>query len=214
MWNENSVNPQRPRSVSSRKTDKNSGNKSSAVDDDITFRINGEKMSKNRYFFGGELKSALKSASKSANKNNNQTSSNKNLSSSAKSETKGSEAKNKKTALDIFLEDKGPYSRKLYGPPPGGQSQDHHESSSSSKNNNRKRARSQEVLLQLHGNISEVSPIQGLLYLLGLLLSTLYVPFILTPLTTKFIHSFGMGFLSQLCENAFCSLYDKLVVVL
>ena len=72
LWNENSVNPQRPRSVSSRKTDKNSGNKSSAVDDDITFRINGEKMSKNRYFFGGELKSALKSASKSTNKNNNQ----------------------------------------------------------------------------------------------------------------------------------------------
>merc|ERR1712228_204125 len=52
MWNEHAVTsqqiPQRPRSVSSRKVDKNA--KSSAVDDDITFRINGEKMSKNRYF--------------------------------------------------------------------------------------------------------------------------------------------------------------------
>merc|ERR1712016_124662 len=62
------------RSVSSRK-EIPSNNKSAVVDDDITFRIDGEKMSKNRYFFGGELKSALKSTSKS-NKNNNNESNN------------------------------------------------------------------------------------------------------------------------------------------
>ena len=185
MWNEHTVNsqqmPQRPRSVSSRKPDKNakqarSVEKPSAVDDDITFRINGEKMSKNRYFFGGELKSALKSTSKSNKNNNNESnnqtkpskqSSNSEHSSSkgGGSETKASEhaakaKKSAKTALDIFLEDKGPYSRKLYGPPPsGGSGQDPHQEPSgpSSKNNNRKRARSQEALQQLHGNFGEVS---------------------------------------------------------
>lgn len=183
MWNEHTVNsqqiPQRPRSVSSRKPDKNANNKArpSAVDDDVTFRINGEKMSKNRYFFGGELKSALKSTSKS-NKNNNQENNNQAKSSKQSSnsehssskgggsETKASEhaakaKKSAKTALDIFLEDKGPYSRKLYGPPPssGGSGQDPHQEPSgpSSKNNNRKRARSQEALQQLHGYVGEVS---------------------------------------------------------
>ena len=86
---------------------------------------------------------------------------NNNNSSKGGSETKASEAaKNKKTALDIFLEDKGPYSRKLYGPPKsgnGGQDPNQEPSGSSSKDNNRKRARSQEALLQLHGNIGEVS---------------------------------------------------------
>ena len=57
-------------------------------------------MSKNRYFFGGELKSAIKSKSSRGPKE------------------KG--PKPRKTAVDIFLEDQGPYSRKLYGPAPNG----------------------------------------------------------------------------------------------
>ena len=87
------------RSVSSRK-EIPSNKKSAVVDDDITFRIDGEKMSKNRYFFGGELKSAIKSKSSRGPKE------------------KG--PKPRKTAVDIFLEDQGPYSRKLYGPAPNG----------------------------------------------------------------------------------------------
>ena len=87
------------RSVSSRK-EIPSNNKSAVVDDDITFRIDGEKMSKNRYFFGGELKSAIKSKSSRG--------------------PKESSRKPRKTAVDIFLEDQGPYSRKLYGPAPNG----------------------------------------------------------------------------------------------
>ena len=57
-------------------------------------------MSKNRYFFGGELKSAIKSKSSRGPKENSR--------------------KPRKTAVDIFLEDQGPYSRKLYGPAPNG----------------------------------------------------------------------------------------------
>ena len=116
----------RPRSVSSRATSKVN---LETENDDVTFRINGEKMSKNKYFFGSELKSALK-PSKSARKAGaekpiNATSSSSNV------------AKNRKTALDIFLEDKGPYSRKLYGPPP-----------ESEDKSQRKRTRSQEAILQ------------------------------------------------------------------
>ena len=122
----------RPRSVSSRKEPK------SAVDhEDFTFRINGEKMSKNRYFFGGELKSALKNGHQNAKKRQQQQ-----QQQQEQSKDRGS---GRKTALDIFLEDKGPYSRKLYGPPPG--SSDDHDSSNGKSAAGRKRARSQEVLL-------------------------------------------------------------------
>jgi len=93
--------------------------------DDITFRMDGEKMSKNRYFFGGELKSAMKTKTTRESKENR---------------------KSRKTAVDIFLEDQGPYSRKLYGPPPATQ-----ESGSGPENMKQKttktRPRSQEALL-------------------------------------------------------------------
>ena len=112
----------RPRSVSSRAQSR----PNLETEDDITFRINGEKMSKNKYFFGtSELKSALKPTKSSANR---------------KPVCEKSNAKNRKTALDIFLEDKGPYSRKLYGPPP--------ETESSDPKSQRKRTRSQEAILQ------------------------------------------------------------------
>ena len=59
----------------------------------------------------------------------------------AASSTSKNEAKNKKTALDIFLEDKGPYSRKLYGPPP--------QNGENGDKSQRKRTRSQEAILQM-----------------------------------------------------------------
>lgn len=124
----------RPRSVSNRKV--------SEEDNDVTFRINGEKMSKNRYFFGGELKSALKNNKKSVGGGP------KNV------------AKNgRKTAVDIFLEDKGPYSRKLYGPPPQQTSStsamnESNQEQNHIKNNQRKRARSQEAILQHAAEVS------------------------------------------------------------
>ena len=106
------------------------------TEDDVTFRINGEKMSKNKYFFGSELKSALK-PTKSTRKVNEKTASNNPAAASSSSKN---EAKNRKTALDIFLEDKGPYSRKLYGPPPQAENGD---------KSQRKRTRSQEAILQM-----------------------------------------------------------------
>ena len=107
--------------------------------DDITFRMDGEKMSKNRYFFGGELKSAMKTKTTRESKENR---------------------KSRKTAVDIFLEDQGPYSRKLYGPPPATQ-----ESGSGPENMKQKttktRPRSQEALLNSssasNGALAEVS---------------------------------------------------------
>ena len=105
--------------------------------DDITFRMDGEKMSKNRYFFGGELKSAMKTKTTRESKESR---------------------KSRKTAVDIFLEDQGPYSRKLYGPPPpnaesGG--------SDNMKQKIKTRPRSQEALLNnssgSNGAIAEVS---------------------------------------------------------
>ena len=121
-WDRNQDRPIeiRPRSVSSRAQSR----PNLETEDDITFRINGEKMSKNKYFFGtSELKSALK-PTKSANRKT----------------CEKPIPKNRKTALDIFLEDKGPYSRKLYGPPP--------ETESSDPKSQRKRTRSQEAILQ------------------------------------------------------------------
>ena len=94
------------------------------MDDDITFRIDGEKMSKNRYFFGGELKSAMKSKSSR--------------------QAKESSRKPRKTAVDIFLEDQGPYSRKLYGPPP---TESTDPTSLKPNKLNKSRPRSQEALL-------------------------------------------------------------------
>ena len=124
----------RPRSVSSRAQSK--VNLETDHNDDVTFRINGEKMSKNKYFFGSELKSALKPSKSTrkvaAEKTNNP---------AAASSTSKNEAKNKKTALDIFLEDKGPYSRKLYGPPP--------QNGENGDKSQRKRTRSQEAILQM-----------------------------------------------------------------
>ncbi len=132
MWNENNNNHHRsssrpaagggsrPRSVMSKK---------SPLEDEVTFRINGEKMSKSKYFFGSSSGNK-KQAHKSAESNNNP-----------------SETKKKKTAVDIFLEDKGPYSRKLYGPPPSKTSDENSNSNHSSEDKTRaKRARSQEQL--------------------------------------------------------------------
>ncbi len=64
MWQDRDLS-QRPRSVSSRNKELSKGVVNN--NDDVTFRINGEKMSKNRYFFGGELKSALKNTKKTKN---------------------------------------------------------------------------------------------------------------------------------------------------
>ena len=118
---------------------KDPNNKSVMMKDDITFRMDGEKMSKNRYFFGGELKSAMKTKTTRESKENR---------------------KSRKTAVDIFLEDQGPYSRKLYGPPPATQ-----ESGSGPENMKQKttktRPRSQEALLNSssasNGALAEVS---------------------------------------------------------
>lgn len=156
VWNEPIL--QRPRSVSSRKVD----HSKIEENDDVTFRINGEKMSKNRYFFGNhELKSALKNPNGGGGK-----SSAKNVNNNKNTESTSNKKNGRKTtALDIFLEDKGPYSRKLYGPPPASASSNHSSSAILSSDNsngevsNRKRARSQEALLQS----TEVSQIAKIL---------------------------------------------------
>jgi len=53
------------------------------------------------------------------------------------------EEKPRKTAVDLFLEDEGPYSRKLYGPPPKDGN------AKKSTNNKTKRAKSQEIVLEV-----------------------------------------------------------------
>jgi hypothetical protein len=128
--------PTRPRSASSRKEPK------SAVDQDFTIRINGEKMSKNRYFFGGELKSAARSKSRLSQKQDKTTAKN--------VDNKITDKNGRKTAVDIFLEDKGPYSRKLYGPPPSSGKEE------SEEKHRPKQTRSQEMLFknQLHQEVS------------------------------------------------------------
>ena len=149
MWNENLGKKSekdpllRPRSVSGRQPkDKNT----TPADDDFTFRINGEKMSKNRYFFGGELKSALKNGSKKSGAAVSSDSGNGKSQQGVKMTNGNLASKNsRKTALDIFLEDKGPYSRKLYGPPPS--SDQIIDNFPADSKHNRKRARSQEALL-------------------------------------------------------------------
>ena len=108
--------------------------------DDITFRMDGEKMSKNRYFFGGELKSAMKTKTTRESKENR---------------------KSRKTAVDIFLEDQGPYSRKLYGPPPATQESGSGPPDNMKQKTTKTRPRSQEALLNSssasNGALAEVS---------------------------------------------------------
>ena len=109
---------------------------------EITIDYRGEKISKSRYFFGDILN---KSSGPSSGGSSNNNGSNNLRSKTRLGFLKEDRAvKQRKTAVDIFLEDAGPYSRKLYGPPPK-------DKASASKNvigssGNGKRARSQEVV--------------------------------------------------------------------
>ena len=97
-------------------------------EDEYTFKYRGEKMSRSRYFFGnqgGKNGSNNGGRSSSSENNNNINNSNgKNFLRKLKNKddknsvNEGSDKTVKKTAVDIFLEDEGPYSRKLYGPVP------------------------------------------------------------------------------------------------
>mgnify|MGYP001246923977 CR=1 FL=1 len=83
-------------------------------------------MSRSRYFFGngGGKSGHSNERSNSSDNNNNIRNSNGNIFTRLRvkedknSVNEGSDKAMKKTAVDIFLEDEGPYSRKLYGPPP------------------------------------------------------------------------------------------------
>ena len=70
-----------------------------------------------------------------------------------KEDRQSQQQKARKTAVDIFLEDAGPYSRKLYGPPPkepptttATTTTPAKETKIGLKNGNSKRARSQEII--------------------------------------------------------------------
>ncbi len=130
MWNENNNIRASSRPAASRPRSVMANKKSSPLDDEVTFRINGEKMSKSKYFFGA---AAAASNLQLVNKKQTQP-----------APTEGD--KKRKTAVDIFLEDKGPYSRKLYGPPPEENSASQTASTEDNKNSRSKRARSQEQL--------------------------------------------------------------------
>lgn len=105
---------------------------------EITIDYRGEKISKSRYFFGDILhKSSGPSSGTSANSGR----------AGAKSRLgflkEDRQQKGRKTAVDLFLEDAGPYSRKLYGPPPS-------KESSKEKTKSNKRARSQELIPEVN----------------------------------------------------------------
>ena len=139
------AHPQRPRSatrftgrsqflstLAANNKDQNNNSQSSPIentsydDDDYTFKYRGEKMSRSRYFFGngGGKSGHSNERSNSSDNNNNIRNSNGNIFTRLRvkedknSVNEGSDKAMKKTAVDIFLEDEGPYSRKLYGPPP------------------------------------------------------------------------------------------------
>ena len=66
--------------------------------DDVVFQYKGEMLSKNQYFFGGDVGETRRSR----------------------------ETEIKKTPYEMFLEDDGPYSRKLYGPVDGPRTENRH----------------------------------------------------------------------------------------
>ena len=137
-------NPPRPRSatrftgrsqflsnLAANNRDQNNNSSSPPFDDDdYTFNYRGEKMSRSRYFFGSGKNGNNNGRSNSSENNNNMRNSNTNIfarklknkedksSVTDSSEKAAKTAKDRKTAVDIFLEDEGPYSRKLYGPVP------------------------------------------------------------------------------------------------
>ena len=68
--------------------------------DDVVFQYKGEMLSKNQYFFGGDGGESRRNLSR--------------------------ETESKKTPYEMFLEDDGPYSRKLYGPVDGPRVENRH----------------------------------------------------------------------------------------
>ena len=111
-------------------------------DNEFTLNYRGDKVSRSSYFFG---------SSKKCDRNTKATNnSNEPL---KKSNLKGGSGRQKKTAVDIFLEDEGPYSRKLYGPPPPLSSPD--EKTNSPDDRQKKRAKSQEALCEVSWSSDE-----------------------------------------------------------
>jgi hypothetical protein len=118
--------------------DPNSNNQgeNSKFDEEYTFNYRGEKISRSRYFFGNSAgKNCNNGDGQNTTSDNNNNVRNSNVNIFARkhrikddSVAQNREHKNsvnedsdkgmKKTAVDIFLEDEGPYSRKLYGPVP------------------------------------------------------------------------------------------------
>ena len=142
-----SLHPQRPRSatrftgrshflstLAANNRDQNNNSQphdaldNSNYEDEYTFKYRGEKMSRSRYFFGnngGKQVNNNAGRSSSSENNNNLSNSSGNIflrklrnKDDKNSVNEGSDKVIKKTAVDIFLEDEGPYSRKLYGPVP------------------------------------------------------------------------------------------------
>ena len=115
---------------------------------EISIDYRGEKISKNRYFFGDILHktgaTTTSSGPSSGTSGNSGRTGAKSRLGFLKEDRK---EKARKTAVDLFLEDAGPYSRKLYGPPPPSKETNAKAEKGAKGNNNNKRARSQEVLL-------------------------------------------------------------------
>ena len=125
-------------------------------DNEVTIDYRGEKISKSRYFFGDILnKSSGPSSGTSSNNNGSNNGRPKSRLGFLKEDRNN---KHRKTAVDIFLEDSGPYSRKLYGPPPPTKESakdkspaknNNSSNNNNNVNNNTKRARSQEIIIEV-----------------------------------------------------------------
>ena len=140
------AHPQRPKSatrftgrshflstLAANNRDQNNNNQghpmeNSKFDEEYTFNYRGEKISRSRYFFGNSAnKNCNNGDGRNTSSENNNHARNINGNMFARkhrnkddknSVNEGSDKALKKTAVDIFLEDEGPYSRKLYGPAP------------------------------------------------------------------------------------------------
>ena len=117
---------------------KNDNNRSSYVmeseENEFTLNCRGDKISRNSYFFSSSRKCDNKPATSTTVAEPVM----------RKSNLKNGSGRQKKTAVDIFLEDEGPYSRKLYGPPPISSSDE--KTSNSDEAWRKKKTKSHEIL--------------------------------------------------------------------
>ena len=156
-----STRHQRPRSVTrfaldSKKGGNGSNNRSSYLvdNDENDFSYGVDKAARNSYFFSSSRNKSSNSDKKPGSSVVNNKPVGAETPALRKSNLKNSgSGRQKKTAVDIFLEDEGPYSRKLYGPAPPNMSSSDEKTSISDDIRRKKRTKSHEILNEVGDSI-------------------------------------------------------------